>query len=70
MERHSEAKQRLEQNRQQVEERLAALQESFDRELGWAPKAKAWVLPMAGFAVGLALAGRMVGRRGRRRGKV
>jgi hypothetical protein len=63
------ALQRLEENRRAVEERLADLQTAFDRELGWAPKAKAWVIPLAGFAVGLTLAGGIVGRKKRRAGR-
>ncbi|MCP4659263.1 MAG: hypothetical protein GY856_27960 [bacterium] len=46
----------LSQHREQVEERLTALHNALESELGWAPKAKAWVIPLMAFACGVALA--------------
>jgi hypothetical protein len=47
---------RLSQHRQKVEQRLADLRSAIESEVGWAPKAKAWVLPLVAFACGIALA--------------
>ncbi len=46
----------LQSRRHEAEERLADVRRSFDREIGWAPRSKAWVLPLVAFAVGLTLA--------------
>jgi len=48
---------RLLSSRQHFEEALADLQQSLQRELGWAPRTRAWVLPILGVSCGLALAG-------------
>jgi hypothetical protein len=42
--------------RQRVEENLTRLREAIGREIGWAPRARAWILPIAAFAVGVAVA--------------
>lgn len=47
---------RLSQQRQNVEQRLADLRRAIESELGWAPKARTWVLPLVAFACGIALA--------------
>ncbi len=54
---------RLASRRQDLESRLGDLRQALDREIGWAPKGKTWVLPMAAFACGVALAAWLVARR-------
>ena len=50
--------------RRQVQDNLARLQEAIGREVGWAPTARRWILPIVAFAVGTAVA---LGRRRRAR---
>lgn len=61
----------LGRSRRRFERALADLQESIESEIGWAPRAFAWVVPLVGFAAGLALGmkvrGALPGRRDRRR---
>ena len=40
---------RLETRRQELESRFGDLRQALDRELGWAPKASTWVLPVTAF---------------------
>ena len=57
------AMERLESRRIELESRVGDLRRAIDREIGWAPKAKTWVLPMVAFASGVALAAWLVARR-------
>ncbi|MEM7356038.1 MAG: hypothetical protein AAF657_34795 [Acidobacteriota bacterium] len=57
------ALEQLEGRRRELEARFGDLRLALDRELGWAPKAKTWVLPAVGFASGLAIAAWLVARR-------
>ncbi len=50
------ALERLRSRRLTAEARLDDVRRSFDREVGWAPRSKVWVLPLVAFAVGLTLA--------------
>lgn len=50
--------------RQRVEQNLRRLREAIGREVGWAPTARTWILPILAFAVGATLA---LNRRSRRR---
>ena len=50
------ALERLQDRRLAAEARLADVRRSLDREVGWAPRSKVWVLPLVAFGVGLALA--------------
>ena len=59
------ALERLESSRRELESRFDELRRAMDRELGWAPKAKTWVLPAVAFASGLAVAAWLVARRKR-----
>lgn len=54
---------RVEASRRQVEKRLAEVRRAMNREVGLVPRTAAWVLPLAAFAVGLALASRARRRR-------
>ena len=63
MGRPTRAAARLAASRLQVEAQLDDLRRSVDRELGWVPKTRPWVLPLAAFAAGLALAGLVAARR-------
>ena len=54
---------RLASRRQELESRFEDLRQALDRELGWAPTARTWVLPLAAFASGLALAAWLVARK-------
>ena len=45
----------LGKSRRRFERALAYLQDSIESEIGWAPRAFAWVVPLVGFAAGLAL---------------
>lgn len=56
----------LASSRQHFEQALSDLQRSLQRELGWAPRTRTWLLPVLGVGAGLALAGWL--RRGKRRG--
>ena len=47
---------RLASRRQDLESRFSDLRRSLDRELGWAPSGKTWMMPLAAFATGIALA--------------
>lgn len=58
------AQERLQSRRLEAEARLADVRRSFDREFGWAPRSKLWVLPLVAFGVGLAVG--LARRRGRR----
>ena len=49
--------QRLDESRREMEERLGDLRRTVDRELGTlAPRRAAWLVPLVGFAAGIALA--------------
>ena len=63
MEPSKRATENLASRRQELEARFDDLRRALDRELGWAPAAKTWVLPLAAFASGLALAAWLVARR-------
>ena len=54
---------RLSSRRRELEVRLEDMRRALDREIGWAPKAKTWVLPALAFASGLAFAAWLVARR-------
>lgn len=54
---------RLHRSREQAETRLADVRQALDREIGWAPRKKVWVLPLVAFAFGLALAAAWRSRR-------
>jgi len=45
----------LGRSRRRFERALADLQDAIESEVGWAPRAFAWVVPLVGFAAGLAL---------------
>ncbi len=45
----------LERSRRRFERTLADVQDSIEREIGWAPRALAWVVPLVGVAAGIAL---------------
>lgn len=49
--------QRLDESRREMEERLGDLRRAFDRELGTlVPRRAVWLVPVVGFAAGIALA--------------
>lgn len=48
---------RLDNRRRQAEQRLGDVRTALDREVGWAPRARVWILPLVAFACGLAVAG-------------
>ncbi|MEE8525365.1 MAG: hypothetical protein V3T72_15620 [Thermoanaerobaculia bacterium] len=52
---------RLDNRRRQAEQRLTNVRAALDREVGWAPRTRVWILPLVAFACGLAVAG--AGRR-------
>ncbi len=54
---------RLASRRQDLESRFQDLRQALDRELGWAPTSRTWVLPLVAFASGLAIAAWLVARR-------
>lgn len=54
---------RLARSRQNVEARFGDLRQALRREIGWAPVGKTWVLPVAAFACGVAIAAWFVARR-------
>ncbi len=56
---------RLARRRQDLEARFGDLRLALDREIGWAPKGKTWVLPLAAFACGVAIAAWLVASRRR-----
>ena len=56
---------RLTSRRQEFESRLGDLRLALDRELGWAPAARTWLVPLTAFAAGAALAAWLAGRRKR-----
>ena len=56
MERSDGALEKLHQDRRRLEGRLRDVREAIDREVGWAPRGRRWVLPLLGFAAGIALA--------------
>ncbi len=53
----------LASRRQELESRFVELRRALDRELGWSPATRTWMLPLAAFASGLALAAWLVARR-------
>ncbi len=63
LDRPSPAIARLVSSRQDLELRLGDLRQAMNREIGWAPKGKTWVLPLTAFACGVALAAWWVARR-------
>lgn len=56
MSKKTQALERLEEHRLLVAERLGDVRRSLEREIGWAPKARIWALPLVAFACGIALA--------------
>ncbi len=54
---------RLTSSRQNLEARLGELRQAMDREIGWSPKGRTWVLPLTAFACGVAVAAWVVARR-------
>lgn len=46
---------RLESRRGELEHRLDGVRRALDREVGWAPSNKAWIVPLLAFGCGLAL---------------
>ncbi len=56
---------RLARRRQDLETCPGDLRLALDREIGWAPTGKTWVLPLAAFACGVAIATWLVARRSR-----
>jgi len=69
MKKTDEALDRLARRRRRAEDRLDELRDTLDREFGWAPTAKAWVVPLVGFATGLALAAGLARRKRRPNGE-
>lgn len=61
--RRSEALERLEEQRRTLEAKVSDLRQAVARETGWKP-GNAWLVPMLGFACGLALALTVKSRRG------
>lgn len=61
----SEAVERLALQRRELETRVEDLRRAVARETGWTP-GKTWIVPVVGFACGLALAMAVKARRGRR----
>ncbi len=57
------ANDRLISRRRDFESRFDDLRRSLDRELGWAPSGKTWLMPLAAFATGVALAAWLVAKR-------
>lgn len=51
----SRALERLDDRRREAERRLDDVREALRREVGWRPE-KPWIVPLVGFACGLALA--------------
>ncbi len=62
---NSEALERLARQRRELESRVDDLRRAVSRETGWTP-GKTWIVPVVGFACGLALAMAVKARRGRR----
>lgn len=62
MEPSTQATENLANRRQEFESRFDDLHRALDRELGWAPTAKTWVLTLAAFAAGAALAAWLTAR--------
>ena len=56
---------RLASRRQELESRFDDLRRALGREIGWAPAARHWILPLTAFATGVALAAWLVARRRR-----
>ncbi len=54
---------RLASRRQELESRFGDLRRALDREIGWVPAARTWILPLTAFATGVALAAWLVARR-------
>ena len=54
---------RLAERRRELEARYEDVRRAVAREIGWAPKAKTWALPIVAFASGLAAAAWLVARR-------
>ena len=63
MEPQSAAMERLASRRQDLEARFADVRQALDREIGWAPQGKTWLVPIAAFACGVAIATWLVSRR-------
>lgn len=61
----SEALERLQNHRRELEARVDDLRRTVARETGWTPS-KTWIVPAIGFACGVALAVAVKVRRGRR----
>lgn len=59
----SEALERLEEQRRSLEAKVSDLRQAITRETGWTP-GNAWLVPILGFAGGLALAMMVKSRRG------
>ncbi len=53
----------LASRRQELESRFDDLRRTLDREIGWVPAARTWVLPLTAFATGVAVAAWLVARR-------
>ncbi len=66
MENPTPAMERLADSRRELEARLDDVRHALKSEIGWAPKAKTWVLPMVAFASGMAAAAWLVARRRKR----
>ena len=62
----TQASERLAERRRELEARFEDVRRALESEIGWAPKAKAWSLPVVAFASGLAAAAWFVARRRRR----
>jgi hypothetical protein len=56
----------LENSRREFEETLEDVHSALEQSIGWAPRAKAWVLPL--FAAGVSVAAALWLRRGQRLG--
>ncbi len=57
----------LEDSRRDFEARLEEVHSALEEKIGWAPRAKAWVLPL--FAAGVGVAAALWLRRDRRLGR-
>lgn len=60
--RKSEAIERLEEQRRALENTLANVRQAVSRETGWSP-GNNWLIPLVGFACGVALAIAVTSRR-------
>lgn len=52
----TQASDRLASRRQEFESRFDDMRRALDREIGWLPGARTWILPLTAFASGVALA--------------